>query len=46
VAPSYHNVDFSILKDTEIRENVRLQLRAEIFNLFNHPAAQETFNWR
>ena len=35
--PSYHNVDFSIFKDTELTEKLRLQLRAEIFNIFNHP---------
>jgi hypothetical protein len=35
--PSYNNVDFSIFKDTVIKENLRIQLRAEIFNIFNHP---------
>ncbi len=35
--PGYHNVDFSIFKDTDITEKLRLQLRAEIFNIFNHP---------
>ena len=35
--PSYHNVDFSIFKDTDITEKLRLQLRAEVFNIFNHP---------
>jgi outer membrane receptor protein involved in Fe transport len=35
--PGYQNVDFSIFKDTDITENLRLQLRAEIFNIFNHP---------
>jgi outer membrane receptor protein involved in Fe transport len=35
--PSYKNVDFSIFKDTPITEKVKLQLRAEIFNIFNHP---------
>ncbi len=35
--PSYHNADFSIFKNTEITENLRLQLRAEVFNIFNHP---------
>src|ERR1700752_2704152 len=35
--PGYQNVDFSIFKDTNITEKLRLQLRAEIFNIFNHP---------
>ena len=35
--PGYHNVDFSIFKDTNITEKLRIQLRAEIFNIFNHP---------
>jgi hypothetical protein len=35
--PGYHNVDFSIFKDTEINERLRIQLRAEVFNIFNHP---------
>jgi outer membrane receptor protein involved in Fe transport len=35
--PSYHNVDFSIFKDTDITEKLRIQLRAEVFNIFNHP---------
>jgi hypothetical protein len=35
--PGYRNVDFSIFKDTEINERLRIQLRAEVFNIFNHP---------
>ncbi len=35
--PGYKNVDFSIFKDTPITEGVKVQLRAEIFNIFNHP---------
>jgi hypothetical protein len=30
------NVDFSLIKETLLRENMRLQFRTEIFNLFNH----------
>jgi hypothetical protein len=37
--PRFVNTDFSILKDLPIsfREGMKLQFRAEFFNLFNHP---------
>ena len=35
--PGFRNFDFAILKDTTITETVKLQFRAEFFNLFNHP---------
>jgi len=35
--PSFWNVDFSVSKNTKLRENVVLQFRAELFNLVNHP---------
>jgi len=35
--PSFQNVNFSLLKNTSLSENLNLQLRAEFFNLFNHP---------
>ena len=35
--PGYSNVDFSITKNTRIMERLNLQLRAEFFNVFNHP---------
>jgi len=34
--PAFHNVDFSVLKNTRIRETIRTQFRAEIFDIFNH----------
>lgn len=36
-APGFANVDLSLLKNFPIRETVRFQLRAEAFNLANHP---------
>ncbi len=35
--PSFKEFNFSVFKDTQITEHVQLQLRAEFFNLFNHP---------
>ena len=35
--PGYQNVNVSFLKNTSLKEDVSLQLRAEFFNLFNHP---------
>jgi hypothetical protein len=35
-SPSYWNFDFGALKDFVITERVRLQLRTEMFNAFNH----------
>jgi hypothetical protein len=34
--PGMVNFDFSIFKDTKIRESLNLQFRAEFFNVFNH----------
>ncbi len=35
--PGYQNVNVSLLKNTSFSERLNLQLRAEFFNLFNHP---------
>ena len=35
--PEFRNLDFSVLKNTFLREGWNLQFRAEFFNLFNHP---------
>ncbi len=35
--PGFWNVDFSVTKDTKLSERLNLQLRAEFFNIFNHP---------
>ena len=36
IGPTFNNTDFSITKTTKLNERFRLQLRAEIFDLFNH----------
>lgn len=35
--PGFRNWDFSVTKNTRLTERLRLQLRAEVFNLLNHP---------
>jgi hypothetical protein len=35
--PSFKELNFSVFKDTPITERVNMQLRAEFFNIFNHP---------
>ncbi len=37
VGPGYANLDLSLFKTTPLGEQVRLQLRAEVFNVLNHP---------
>ena len=34
--PGYKNINFSVVKNTALKESVKLQFRAEFFNLFNH----------
>jgi carboxypeptidase family protein len=36
IGPGFQNVDFSVLKNTNISESLRVQFRTEIFDLFNH----------
>jgi len=36
VGPSFNNTDVSLIKNTFIGEDVRLQFRAEVFDVFNH----------
>jgi Carboxypeptidase regulatory-like domain/TonB-dependent Receptor Plug Domain len=36
-APSFKEFNFSLFKDTFLTEHLNLQLRAEFFNIFNHP---------
>jgi hypothetical protein len=35
-SPSWWNLDFSLVKNTTIAREAKLQLRAEFFNIFNH----------
>ncbi len=35
--PHFINTDFSVEKTTQIREKLNAQVRAEFFNIFNHP---------
>lgn len=35
--PSFKEFNFSVFKDTKLTEHVVMQLRAEFFNLLNHP---------
>jgi hypothetical protein len=35
--PSFKELNFSVFKDTPITERVNMQIRAEFFNIFNHP---------
>ena len=35
--PNYQNVNVALIKNTSVSEQMKLQLRAEFFNLFNHP---------
>jgi Carboxypeptidase regulatory-like domain/TonB dependent receptor len=37
VGPSYKNWDLAIYKDTALTERLSMQLRAEFFNVVNHP---------
>jgi Carboxypeptidase regulatory-like domain len=35
--PGFGRMDFSIFKDFQLNERLRLQFRSEFFNIFNHP---------
>jgi len=37
VGPNYRNFDFSVVKNNNLTERVKMQIRMDIFNLFNHP---------
>jgi hypothetical protein len=35
--PGFWNVDFGLYKTFQLRENLKLQIRSEFYNVFNHP---------
>jgi outer membrane receptor protein involved in Fe transport len=37
IGPNYRQFDFSIYKNTSITERVKMELRFEAYNIFNHP---------
>jgi outer membrane receptor protein involved in Fe transport len=37
VGPGYVETDLGVMKETRLTERVSLQIRAELFNIFNHP---------
>ena len=37
IGPNNIDLDPGLLKDTNITERYRVQFRAEVFNIFNHP---------
>ena len=37
VGPRFDNIDFSVVKNSRIGESRNLQVRAEMFNVLNHP---------
>jgi hypothetical protein len=37
VGPGYRNLDFSVVKATPLTERLTMELRADFFNIFNHP---------
>jgi hypothetical protein len=42
--PSAWDADVSLMKDTAVNERTRLEFRAEIFNIFNHPTFALPYN--
>jgi hypothetical protein len=37
IGPAYHNTDLSLIKNTALPGNMRLQCRVDVFDLWNHP---------
>jgi outer membrane receptor protein involved in Fe transport len=43
IGPSFHEVDFSVIKDTKLTERQAIQFRWEVFNVFNMPTFSTFF---
>ena len=43
-SPGFQDVDFSIAKNTLIKERFNVQFRAEAFNILNHPNFAQPVN--
>jgi hypothetical protein len=37
IGPGFSNLDIALIKQTKVRENMRLEIRADAFDAFNHP---------
>jgi hypothetical protein len=45
IGPGFANIDFALVKNTKITERLTWQIRADAFDLFNHPNfTQPTLN--
>jgi len=36
IGPSFNTMDVSVIKNIKLRERLQMQLRTEVFDLFNH----------
>jgi hypothetical protein len=43
IGPDFHNFDFGVAKDNKLGEHANLQVRVDVFNLFNHPNFSNPF---
>jgi hypothetical protein len=37
IGPRFFDLDVAMAKTTRVRENISMEFRTEVFNLFNHP---------
>ncbi|MGC2768850.1 MAG: TonB-dependent receptor [Candidatus Acidiferrum sp.] len=43
--PGFYNIDMAAIKDTALTEKLKLQFRAEFYNLFNHAQFNQPYNF-